>query len=69
MVWLATHFNKKLIDIIAVKNATKIATKAFIVTSKLPLLKISISGIVEDISMVGIERSIENLVASKREVL
>ena len=69
MVWLATHFNKKLIDNIATKKATDIATIAFIVNSKLPFLAISINGIDDDSNIVGIESNIENLAASILEVL
>ena len=69
MVWLATHFNKKLIDSIATIKATDIATIAFIVSSKLPFSTISINGIDDDSNIVGIESSIENLAASTLEVL
>ena len=69
MVWLATHFNKILIDSIAIIKATDIATIAFIVSSKLPFLAISINGIDDDSNIVGIESNIENLAASTLEVL
>ena len=50
-------------------KATKTAAIASLVNVTSFLSRISINGINEDIKIVGMERSIENLVASTLEIL
>ena len=69
MEWLETHFNKRLIEIIAVIKAIKIAKSAFCVTTWLSIAIISAIGTNEDSKIVGIESNIENFAASTLEIL
>lgn len=69
MEWLETHFNKRLIEIIAVIKAIKIAKSAFCVTTWLSMIIISEIGTNEDSKIVGIESNIENFAASTLEIL
>ena len=63
MEWLETHFNKRLIEIIAVIKDIKIAKSAFCVTTWLSMAIISAIGTNEDSKIVGIESNIENFAA------
>ena len=69
MEWLETHFNKRLIEIIAVIKAIKIAKSAFCVTTWLSMVIISEIGTNEDSKIVGIESNIENFADSTLEIL